>query len=98
MLVLDFQVDYRPKILKGISVEHMKCLNEDLWKKEKAEKKKYDAFVHPQLGILKSLFAPKCSTSSMSFMDSVVIFYRPLMNMSIQLGYSRGVYKLHCYV
>ena len=55
--------------------------------------------VHPLVGMLKSLFVSKCSTSSMSFMDSVVIFYRSLMNMLIQLGYfSRGIYKLHCYV
>ena len=75
MLVLDFKVDYRLKILKGISVEHMECLNEDLWKKEKAEKKNMMLSVHPHLGMLKSLFAPKCLTSSRSFMDSEVIFY-----------------------
>ena len=30
MLVLDFKVDYRLKILKGIFVECMECLNEDV--------------------------------------------------------------------
>ena len=29
MLVLEFKVNYRLKILKGISVECMECLNED---------------------------------------------------------------------
>ena len=34
MLVLDFKVDYRLKILKGISVQSMECLNEDAKKKK----------------------------------------------------------------
>ena len=42
MLVLDFKVDYRLKILKSISVECRKCLNEDIDVQKKEEK--YDAF------------------------------------------------------
>ena len=34
MLVLDFMVKSRLKILKGVSVECMKCLNKDVKKKK----------------------------------------------------------------
>ena len=49
MLVLHFKVDYRLKILKGISVESMKCLNEDMQKKR--EEKNAVLSVHPHAGM-----------------------------------------------
>ena len=68
MLVLDFKVDYRLKMLKGIFVEGMKCLNEDTQKKRE-EKMQCFLYIPMQVWMLKSLPWPNytCSTSSMSF-------------------------------
>ena len=49
MLVLDFKVDYRLKMLKGIFVEGMKCLNEDTQKKR--EEENVVLSVHPHAGM-----------------------------------------------
>ena len=53
----------------------------------------------PGVGMIKSLLVPNDSTSSTSFMDSVVILYRTLTNDYINVVklFCRGVYKLCCY-
>ena len=67
MLGLDFMVKSRLKLLKGISVECIKCPNKDA-------KKKMDRSCTLGVGMIKSLLVLNCLILSMSFMDSVVIF------------------------
>ena len=53
MLVSHFMVNSMLKILKGITVECMECLNEDAQKEEK-----YDTFLTLKVGTIKSLPEP----------------------------------------
>ena len=56
-----------------------KYLMEFLWNpwnvltRKRRRRKKNDAFCTSQVGTIKSLLAPNCSTSSTSFMDSMAI-------------------------
>ena len=63
-------------------------------------RKKKNDFCTSQVGTIKSLLAPDCSASSMSFRDSVMILKRPLANENINAIrlFCRGFYKLRCYV
>ena len=70
MLVSDFMAKSRLKILNGISVTSMECLN--VYEERKKESKN-DTFCTLWVGTIKLLLAPNRSTSSTSFMDSVVI-------------------------
>ena len=67
-LVSDFMVNSGLKILYGISMEFMECLNKDAYK----EKEKRTLPVH-QGRVVLILPAPTCLILSMSFMDSMMI-------------------------
>ena len=73
-------VKCRVKILDGISVESMECLNEDVYKK----KEKYNTCITSGVGMIKSLLVP---TSIMNFMDSLVILQRSLTDNAVSLFY-----------
>ena len=55
------------KILKGISVECMECLNKD------AKKKKKDRFCTSQVGTIKNATSTKLLEITQSLMDSILI-------------------------
>ena len=78
----------------------MECLNKDAGVEEEEGEEKNDTFCTLRVGTIKLLLVPDCSASSTSFMDSVVILYRPLTNEYINAVrlFCRGFYKLHCYV
>ena len=67
MLVSYLMVNCTLKILKGISVECMECLNKD------AKKKKKEKSCTLRVGMIKSLPVPDCLILCMSLMDSVQI-------------------------
>ena len=57
MLVSEVMVISRLKILNGISMKFIECLNKDV-KKKKKKKKKRTLYVHLGVGLFKSLPAP----------------------------------------
>ena len=61
---------------------------------------KNDTSYKSRVATIKLLLVPNCSTSSTSFMDSVVILQRPSTNEYINAVrlLCRSIYKLRCYV
>ena len=69
ILVSDFMVNYTLKILKGISMKYMECLNEDAKEKIKIKDRSCTSWV----GTIKSLLVPDCLILHTSLINSILI-------------------------